>query len=85
MPYTQEQSEHFARECEEVLEELQDLQLKIVVEGQPLEAASRLREFARAPPARGGTQSWGDQAVDPKYLHPVSTRDGTPSKVRRTG
>ena len=44
MPYTNEESEHFHSACEEVLEELQDLQLKIVVQGQPLEATSRLRE-----------------------------------------
>jgi len=44
MPYTQEQAEHLNRECEVVSEELQELQLKIVVEGQPLEATSRLRE-----------------------------------------
>lgn len=44
MRYTQEQSEHLHRECKKVLGQLQDLQLKVVVEGQPLEVSSRLRE-----------------------------------------
>ena len=44
MAYTREQAEHFNNECLRVLRDLQQLQLGIVVEGQPLDPASRLRE-----------------------------------------
>lgn len=44
MPYTAEQAKDLNRESRVVLEELQRLQLAVVVEGQPLEATSRLRE-----------------------------------------
>lgn len=44
MNYTAEQSESLRGECEKVLRSLQALQLKIVAQGQPLDAASRLRE-----------------------------------------
>ena len=44
MRYTEEQSTHFHNECDRVVKALQDLQLKIVVEGQPLDPSSRLRE-----------------------------------------
>ena len=44
MFFTAEQANHLHRECEEVLRKLQELQLKIVVQGQPLDATSRLRE-----------------------------------------
>jgi hypothetical protein len=44
MTFTNDQSEHLHRECEKTLQGLQALQLKIVAQGQPLEAASRLRE-----------------------------------------
>jgi len=45
MTYTREQSEHFNRECERLTDALQQLQLQVVVQGQPLEATSRLREI----------------------------------------
>jgi len=44
MTYTREHSEHFNRECERLTDALQQLQLQVVVQGQPLEATSRLRE-----------------------------------------
>ena len=44
MSYTKEQCEHFCNSCREILEQLKELQLKIVVQGQPFEATSRLRE-----------------------------------------
>ena len=44
MHYTVEQSRRLHAECEEVIRELQGLQLEIVVQGQPLEVTSRLRE-----------------------------------------
>ena len=44
MTYTREQSEHFSRECERLTDALQQLQLQVVVQGQPLDQSSRLRE-----------------------------------------
>lgn len=44
MRYTKEQAQHFHSECGRVTEALRDLQLKIVVQGQPLDPSSRLRE-----------------------------------------
>ena len=44
MPYTREQSEHFHQEHVRLLGALQQLQLRVVVHGQPLEPTSRLRE-----------------------------------------
>lgn len=44
MTYTREQCEHFNRECESLSEALQRLELQVVVQGQSLDSASRLRE-----------------------------------------
>ncbi|MEO6308856.1 MAG: hypothetical protein ABIO96_04325 [Nitrospiraceae bacterium] len=44
MLFTDKQAAHLSQECRKALQELQNLQLKIVVQGQPLDAASRLRE-----------------------------------------
>ena len=44
MTYTQEQPEHFSRECVRLTDALQLLQLQVVVQGQPIDQSSRLRE-----------------------------------------
>ena len=44
MAYTLEQVEHFNGECHRILHELEQLQLRIVAQGQPLDPESRLRE-----------------------------------------
>ena len=44
MTYTKERAEHLNRECELTLGKLRQLQLELTVEGQPLDAGSRLRE-----------------------------------------
>lgn len=44
MTYTPEQVDHLHLEVQKTLRGLQELQLKIVAEGQPLDATSRLRE-----------------------------------------
>lgn len=44
MRYTREQNQHFNQECARLADALQQLQLQVVVQGQPLEATSKLRE-----------------------------------------
>jgi hypothetical protein len=44
MAYTKEQAEHLNLECESTVGKLRQLQLELAVEGQPLDAGSRLRE-----------------------------------------
>jgi hypothetical protein len=44
MSFTAEQAHQFHRDCEKVRRGLQDLKLKIVVQGQPLDITSRVRE-----------------------------------------
>lgn len=44
MPYTSEQIEQFKNELARLVDALQQLQLKVVVQGQPLDANSKLRE-----------------------------------------
>ena len=44
MFFTDKQAAHLSQECRKALQDLQDLQLKIVVQGQPLDAAPRLTE-----------------------------------------